>query len=403
MYDVIVVGARCAGASSALLLARRGYKVLLLDRTSFPSDTISGHLILHPGVQKLAEWGLIERILEAGTPAINHWSMDLGDFRLAGPVETASGLPATLGPRRTVLDQILVQAALEAGAELYEGFNVNELLYDGDRVIGVRGQSKQDGVRDLKATLVIGADGKRSTIAQLVGAEERTLMPTLSCWYISYWRNFPSDGMEINWVPGRVAFAFPTNDGLTSIAVSWPYKELHAFRSDVEANYVNTIAQMPSLRERLAKAERAERIVAMADLPNFFRQAYGKGWALVGDASHHKDPVIARGMSDAFLDAELLADAVDQGLSGKLSMQAALEQYAQQRDARAIPDTEANIKDDQYQGWDTPTLMQLRQALRNNPVDTSHFFAVRARVLPPESFFTPDNLARIMSSATSSP
>lgn len=400
MYDVIVVGARCAGASSALLLARRGYKVLLLDRATFPSDTISGHLILHPGVQKLAEWGLIDRILQAGTPAINHWAMDLGDFRLASPVETASGLPATLGPRRTVLDHILVQAAVEAGAELYEGFNVNELLYEGDQVVGVRGQSKQGTSSELKAKLVIGADGKRSTIARLVQAEERHVLPILSCWYISYWRNFPSDGMEINWQPGRVAFAFPTNDNLTSIAVSWPYKELHAFRSDVEGNYEATIAQMPSLRERLANAERAERIVAMADLPNFFRQAYGKGWALVGDASHHKDPVIARGMSDAFIDAELLVNAVDKGLSGSMPMQAALEQYAQQRDERAIPDTQANLKEDDYQGWDTPTLMQLRQALRNNPVDTRHFFAVRARVLPPESFFTPENLARIMNSTT---
>jgi flavin-dependent dehydrogenase len=400
MYDAIIVGARCAGAATALLLARRGYRVLLLDRSSFPSDTISGHFILHGGTRKLAEWHLLADILASGCPPVTNVTSDWGDFMLTGEMPVPDQLPACIGPRRTVLDALLVKAATTAGAELREGAVVDGLLSDGDQVTGIRGRTTRGMAIAERARIVIGADGKRSAIARLVGAPSYMEQPSLTCWYMAYWGNFPCDGLEMHWRPRRLVFAFPTHDQLTQIAVAWPHREFEQFRSDIAGNYRATLAQMPALAERLPEAQQAERFVGMADLPNFFRRPYGSGWALVGDAGHHKDPTLARGISDAFCDAELLVEAVDAGLGGRRTMSEALARYEQQRNARAIPENEANLQAAHLEGWDTPEAMGLRAALRDNPSDTGLFYAARLQVIPPGEFFAPQNLGRIIARMT---
>jgi flavin-dependent dehydrogenase len=399
MYDAIIVGARCAGAATALLLARRGYRVLLLDRSTFPSDTISGHFILHGGTRKLAEWGLLADVLASGCPPVTKVASDWGDFMLAAEISTHDGLPACIGPRRTVLDALLVEAATAAGAELREQVVVDGLLSDGEQVTGVRGRTAAGAAVAERARIVIGADGKRSSIARLVGAPSYMEQPSLTCWYMAYWSNFPSAGLEMHWRPRRLVFVFPTHDQLTLIAVAWPHQEFPVFRSDIAGNYRATLAQMPRLAERLPAAQQAERFVGMADVPNFFRRPYGAGWALVGDAGHHKDPTLARGISDAFCDADLLAEAVGAGLSGRRAMSEALARYEQQRNARAIPENEANLQSARLEGWDTPDVMRLRAALRDNPSDAGQFYAARLQVIPPEAFFAPQNLGRIIAQA----
>ncbi|MCL6509612.1 MAG: hypothetical protein K6U78_02885 [Anaerolineae bacterium] len=194
-------------------------------------------------------------------------------------------------------------------------------------------------------------------------------------------------------------FAFPTNDGLTLTAIAWPHDEFHRFRSDIEGNYFDTLRMMPSLAERLPAARRAERFTGMADVPNFFRQPFGPGWALVGDAGHHKDPLLARGISDAFCDADLLAAAVDDGLSGQRPMLEALARYEQLRNERAMPDNELNLAMAHLIGWDSPDVLRLRAALRNNPTQASRFFAANMKVIPHEAFFNPDNLQRVIAQA----
>jgi flavin-dependent dehydrogenase len=399
MYDAIVVGARCAGAASAMLLARRGYRVLLVDRATFPSDTISGHFILHQGTRKLADWGLLSEVLASGCPPVTKVTSDWGDFMLAGEITTPDALPACIGPRRTVLDGLLVAAAAAAGAELRDNVIVDGLLSDGEQVTGIRGRTRGGTALAERARIVIGADGKRSSIARLVGAPSYMEQPSLTCWYMAYWSDFPCDGLEMHWRPRRLVFAFPTHDRLTLIAVAWPHQEFERFRSDIAGNYRATLAQMPSLAERLPTARQAERFVGMADLPNFFRRPHGAGWALVGDAGHHKDPTLARGISDAFCDADLLAEAVDAGLSGRVAMGEALACYEQQRNARAIPENEANLQAASLEEWDTPEAMRLRAALRDNPPDAGQFYAARLQVIPPLAFFAPENLGRIIAQA----
>jgi flavin-dependent dehydrogenase len=399
MYDAIIVGARCAGSAVAMLLARRGYRVLLVDRATFPSDTISGHFILHPGTRKLAEWGLLENVLASNCPPVSRYASDLGDFTLSGEVPTSDCVPACVGPRRTVLDKILVDAAVEAGAELMEAFVVTEVLIDGERVTGIRGRTQNGTTVAERAHIVIGADGKRSRIAELVQAPRYLEQPSLTCWYGTYWSDFPSAGLEIHWRPRRVVFSFPTNDGLTLAFVGWPHREFHQFRSDIEGNYRKTLQMIPALAERLQRARRAERFLGMADVPNFFRKPYGPGWALVGDAGHHKDPTLARGISDAFCDAALLAAAVDDGLAGRQAMPEALAQYERLRNERAIPDNELNLQMAHLEAWDAPEVLRLRAALRDNPADTSRFLAVSAKVIPREEFFAPENIQRIIMQA----
>jgi flavin-dependent dehydrogenase len=399
MYDAIIVGARCAGAATALLLARRGYRVLLTDRASFPSDTISGHFILHGGTRKLAEWGLLEQVIASGCPPITRVASHWGDFMLAADVPTSTGLPVGIAPRRTLLDALLVEQATAAGAELRERVVVDGLLSDGEQVSGIRGRTAQGRPVTEQARIVIGADGKHSSIARLVGAPSYMEQPSLTCWYMAYWGDFPCEGLEMHWRPGRLVFALPTHDTLTMVAVCWRHHEFQQFRSDIAGNYRATLAQMPALAERALAARQAERFVGMADLPNFFRRPYGPGWALVGDAGHHKDPTLARGISDAFCDAALLAEAIDTGLSGQLAIGEALARYELWRNARAIPENEANLAAAHLEGWDTPEVMGLRQALRSSPADAGQFYAARLQVIPPQEFFAPENVGRIIAQA----
>src|SRR5690349_11462940 len=140
MYDAIVVGARCAGSPTAMLLARKGYRVLLLDRASFPSDTLSVHYIHQPGVAALARWGLLETVIATGCPPVRQQRIDLGPFALVGAPSPADGIADAYAPRRTVLDTILIEAAAAAGAEVRQRFSVQEILMDGERVTGIRGR-----------------------------------------------------------------------------------------------------------------------------------------------------------------------------------------------------------------------------------------------------------------------
>ncbi|MDP9352124.1 MAG: NAD(P)/FAD-dependent oxidoreductase, partial [Chloroflexota bacterium] len=250
MYDVIVVGARCAGASTAMLLGRKGYRVLLVDRARFPSDSPNGNCVLYPGVAQLKRWGLLDRVLASNCPPIRRWTSDLGDFALSGEVTTSDCLPSAIGPRRVVLDKILVDAAVEAGVELREGFGMSDMVTDGGRIAGIRGSARGGATVTERARIVIGADGRHSRVARLVGAATYQERAPLACYYYAFWAGVPVKGLEMYWQPRRIVFVFPTNDGLTGIFVGLPHEQFHAFRSDIEGNYMRAIEMMPALDER---------------------------------------------------------------------------------------------------------------------------------------------------------
>src|SRR5262249_47306731 len=213
MYDAMVIRARCAGAVTAMLLARRGYRVLLLERGVIPSDVHQGHFIHKRGPQLLADSGLLEKVVATNCPPVVNHLTDFGDFPLIGkggpPGEVAWGY----GPRRRQLDQVLVQAAIEAGAELRPDFNFESCLWDGDRVVGVRGRDKSQSISTTeKARITIGADGRNSAFARIVGAPSCEETPAVSCWYFSYWSGVPAERFELYVRRNRAIFSFTTND-----------------------------------------------------------------------------------------------------------------------------------------------------------------------------------------------
>ena len=310
MYDVIIIGTRAAGATTAMLLARAGVRVLAVDRASFPSDTLSTNNIQLPGVARLARWGLLGPIAAAGTPAIGHVRFDPGPVVLEGTYPAFDGVEAVYGPRRTLLDTLLVEAAREAGAEVRERFVVDELSVSDGRVTGIRGRSHGGGDVREQARLVVGADGKHSLVAKTVEAASYEERRPLSLGYFGYWQGVPLEGGEIYGRGRRLIGAWPTNDGLVMTYVAWPAAEFHAFRRDLDRNLLATLDLAGDLGERCRGGRRVERIYGSADLPNFFRKPYGPGWALVGDAGLAIDPITALGINDALRDAELLAAAI---------------------------------------------------------------------------------------------
>ncbi|GHO90337.1 FAD-dependent oxidoreductase [Reticulibacter mediterranei] len=363
MYDVIIVGARCAGAPTAMLLARKGYRVLLVDKATFPSDTMSSHFLQTPGGACLKRWGLLERITATGCPAIRNKTLDVGHAVFTDAVLPEDGVAACYAPRRILLDHILVNAAVEAGAHLWEGFHVRELLWEEGRVTGIRGFHGRGKAISEKAALVIGADGKRSMVARVVQAPTYSALPSLTCGYYTYWSGVCLQGQEIAQRDHRAVIAFPTNDEKIVVAVQWPREQFDAVRHDISGHFLETLERCtPYLAARLRAGVQAERFVGTGDLPNFFRRSSGPGWALVGDAGHCKDPILAHGMSDAFRDADLLADAVESGLSGECSLQKALADYEQRRDDAALPLYELNC---QMARLEAPSLFVNRHMVPN--------------------------------------
>ncbi len=245
-YDAIVVGARCAGSPTAMLLARKGYKVLLLDRATFPSDTISTHLIHPPGVAALQRWGLLDRVLSTGCPPINTYAFDMGPFTISGSPGTDAS-PVSYGPRRTVLDKLLVDAAAEAGAEVRTGFTVDEVLLEDGVVTAVRGHAKDGAPVVERARVVVGADGIHSIVARTVAAEQYHDRPQLEAGYYSYWSGLPMNGQFEAYDRGdRVWAVWPTNDNLTLVIVCWPYAEFETDKTDVEAHYMKAFERAPA-------------------------------------------------------------------------------------------------------------------------------------------------------------
>jgi 2-polyprenyl-6-methoxyphenol hydroxylase-like FAD-dependent oxidoreductase len=312
-YDVIVVGCRVAGAATAMLLARHGARVLTVDRARFPSDTLSTHQLQLPGVALLRRWGLLDRLVASGAPGVRRIRADIDGVVLDGALPTHDGVDALYSPRRTVLDALLVTAARDAGAEVRDNVIVDRLLWRGDRVAGIRAFTRGERATALHADLVVGADGKRSFVADAVGAARYRVRPPATVASYTYWDGVPLAHGELYHRGGRAVAAFPTNDGLTIVYVAAPARELPVIRRDIAAHHLRTLDACGDLGARVRAGQRAERFRTTPDLPNHFREPVGEGWALVGDAGVVMDPVTAQGMSNAFRDAQRLTDALAAG------------------------------------------------------------------------------------------
>jgi flavin-dependent dehydrogenase len=396
MYDVIVVGARCAGSPLAMLMAQKGAKVLLIDRARFPSDIPHGHFIHRWGPRRLAEWGLLDRVARACPPATTQL-VDLGDFPLVAHDLVRNGLAWGYGPRRSMLDKILVDAAVESGAELREEFAVDEYVFDGDRVAGIRGRSSSGEAIEERATMTVGADGRNSRLAKAVAAPVYESSPTLLCYYFSYWSGVESQPFELyqRTERRRVLFTFKTSDNLFAVFVGAPIDDLHEIRMNVERHFMDTLALVPDFDERVRAGRREERFYGATDLPNFYRTPYGPGWALVGDAGCHKDPYMALGISDAFRDVDFLATAIGDGLSGRRPMEEALADYELRRNETSTIEYKQNLSAARFDPVPAE-ILRLREAVKSNPAEASRMTMARYGMIDPKEFFNPTNVQRLL-------
>ena len=331
-YDAVVVGARCAGAATAMLLARRGMRVLALDRQPYGSDTLSTHALMRAGVIQLHRWGLLGALEAAGTPAIRRTSFHYGDEELVVPIKARDGVDALYAPRRTVLDALLVDAARDAGAEVVHGARVVSLVGgEGGRVHGVDIERAGGATARIEAEIVIGADGMRSTVARLVGAAaERSGRHAAGVVY-GYWTGLGLEHTHWYYREGVGVGAIPTNDGAACIFAGTSSARFRdEIRPDLAAGHRRLVEECaPGLAAALTDEGRLGQLYAFAGHPGFLRRSWGPGWALVGDAGYFKDPITAHGMTDALRDAELLA------IAATSSSERALADYQERRDGLA--------------------------------------------------------------------
>jgi 2-polyprenyl-6-methoxyphenol hydroxylase-like FAD-dependent oxidoreductase len=358
-YDVVIAGARCAGASTAMLLARAGMHVLVVDPLGRGTDTLSTHAIMRAGVLQLHRWGLLDAVKAAGTPPVRTTTFYYADEKIEVAIKPRDGVDALYAPRRTVLDPILVDAAVAAGADVVHGHSVVGVLRDGGgRVRGVQVAGPDRETVDVEADLVVGADGLRSRVARLLETEVDYALAHKAAVLYGYWTGLGLNGNHWFYRLGCGIGAIPTNHDEACVFVGVPPDVFERERRQgLEGLYHRHIREShPELAERIAGGENRAGLRAFAGEPGFLRRSAGLGWALVGDAGYFRDPITAHGITDALRDAESLARAVIKG------GEQALHAYQKERDAlvRELLDTTDRIASFE---WDLDEVKQLHLTL----------------------------------------
>ncbi len=356
-YDAVIVGARCAGAATAMLLARAGLDVLVVEQDARGADTLSTLALMRAGVLQLSRWRLLEAIRSAGTPRIEITTFHYGSDAIEIPIKPRDGVDALYAPRRTVLDPLLADSAASAGAHVAYRVRLKDLLRDVDgRVTGVLVESG-GRARRVAATIVIGADGVTSTVAKGVGAQPYRVGAHMSGVIYTRASGFSVNGNHWHYTPGASIGVIPTNDGQTLVfAATTRDRFLRELRFDLAAGFRTIVRETaPSVDSALSAVELSP-YRGFAGHPGFLRPAWGPGWALVGDAGYFKDPITAHGITDALRDAESLARAVVRGTD------AALAEYQAVRDRLSLGLFTISDEIASY-GWDLPRLQSLHKAL----------------------------------------
>jgi 2-polyprenyl-6-methoxyphenol hydroxylase-like FAD-dependent oxidoreductase len=336
-HDVAIVGARAAGAATALLLARLGHDVVLVDRAVFPADTVSTHQIARTGVVQLRRWGLLGAVLDSGAPAIRQVTFTAEGESTTRAVKDKAGVDLLVAPRRHILDALVAEAAAASGADIRLGVTVTGVHRDPTgRVDGLTGIDRTGAPLDVRARFVVGADGLRSQVARSVAARIIEHRGDAGAVQYAYYAGHAWDGIELIVSDRALTGVFPTHHGQACIWICSPSVDARAARrrapsrEEAFTRYLHRTA--PELAQRLRTARRTTAVTGMFRMPNQVRAAHGPGWALVGDAGYHRDAITGYGISDAYRDAELLACALDRALRGEADDDTALARYQRQRD-----------------------------------------------------------------------
>jgi 2-polyprenyl-6-methoxyphenol hydroxylase-like FAD-dependent oxidoreductase len=397
-YDVVVVGARCAGATLAHDLARAGLSVALVDRARFPSDTLSAHFFQSPGILTLQRLGLLDEMRAAGAPFIDHIDYRIDDVAAVEPVFRLPVAPgAQLCVRRILLDAALVRVAEEAGAHVRAESRVTSLVRSGERVTGVAYSDAAGRDRQIDATLVVGADGTGSTLARLIGARRYHVLPNQRFAYWGYFEGADAAGPPaffFHRFADDAFYGFPCDAGLYVAAVLPSLDVLSSFASDLDEAFDATVARCEALAAILAGASRVGPLRGMANYPLYFRESAGPGWALVGDAGHFKDPAVGQGMCDAFRQAERLAGDIIAGLGGTAALDHVLADWWAWRDADAI-DMHWLAADMGAAGPVPAVLVEFLRDLQSSPQGLWDFWGLFQRGSRPSEVLTPERFTAV--------
>jgi flavin-dependent dehydrogenase len=331
-YDAIVVGGRAAGAATAMLLARLGLRVLVVDRSRYGSDTLSTHALMRAGTLQLHRWDVLGEVVASGTPPVRRTVFHYDDGDVDVSLKPAGGVDALYAPRRTVLDAILADAARGAGAEVRFGTTVTDLVRaDDGRVVGVSGHDRRGDGFIVRAPVTIGADGLHSVVARLVDAPLWRSAAGASTMVYGYWDGVDVDGYHWYFRQRAGVGVIPTNGGAVCVFAAVALDSVDAGTAP-RSLFDRTIARVaPEVAARLAGAPSSAGYRMFAGRPGWMRRPFGPGWALVGDAGYFKDPISAHGITDALRDAELLARALGHA-DAERDRVAALRAYGAQRD-----------------------------------------------------------------------
>src|SRR5712691_11633339 len=342
-YDVLVVGGRAAGASVAQLLARQGRQVLVVDRDEFPSDTMSTHFMNLAAVGALKRLGVLNEILAAGFRRVTRHRTWIDDCCFEGP----AGPPGTfsLGPRRIVLDSILLEHAVRAGAQFDQRTRVEALLQEGGDVVGAVLQTTGGERREVRARVVIGADGKSSRVADWVGAQKYDEVPALRPAYYAYFHGIeprPEATLELFFGGDQIGFLFPMREGEDCIALEIQPEDFDEFRTGHAAFFEARVRELPQMARRMQNAHLEGKVIGVKGIDNYFRKPYGLGWALTGDAGYLKDPSTGLGIGDALEQAFMLAEALGGWFDGA-DWDASMSTFHQKRDQMMKPLYDATL------------------------------------------------------------
>lgn len=341
--DAVVVGARCAGSAAAIALARAGRRVVAVDRARFPSDTLSTHANFPSSVAETAKLGALERVMAVDPPRCHFGMVEADGVRCLERFAPVDGIDYGISVPRPHFDHALVETAREAGAEVRERTSVVRVLWRGGRAAGVVVREEDGSERELRAKLVVGADGRRSTMAGLLGSERpyRGSRNGRGCAF----RYLDDPMVGTPWRDRLVQFRqgathaliFPCPDDRVLCLFMGPREEISDFRRDPEGTWDRVLDELPAARARLEGATNGSKVRSTGDTPAFFRRSSGPGWALAGDAGHFKDPIIGQGMRDAMRFARLLGEAAGPVLDDPRALDAALVAVEARRDRECLP------------------------------------------------------------------
>ena len=397
MFDIIVVGARCSGASAAMLLARKGYRVAMIDKDPPGSDMLhSTHIVQPIAVSKLKKWELLAN-LEAECPSFESYSFDFGVALIDGKPPAVDGDARAFCPRRKVLDPILVSAAVSEGVTYMPSTKVIDVTRTGERVDGVRFVTAGGAEQTIKGELVIGADGPGSTIAARVNARQYREASAQQVTMWGYWSGIPGRGLDVKSDGGRAVWLIPSSGGDSMVGVSWEMTRYKSLRGEVKKGYYASIAELSPLLSTQLKQDLLSSELRVGSTRTYLRAPHGPGWVLLGDAGHTKDPCSAQGITDAFIDVDECTSLIDAGLRGERNLDEGLADWHVARDARLIPFLEMSLKMAQFQPPDESETA-LYQAIAKSDAATTQFLGLISESTNPGDFFAAENIGRLLAS-----